>query len=383
MMRIALLAVVATLAACASEVKQSPTLRTHNYPDGRPHFEYQLKDFLPHGEGRTWYRNGELRSSGEYVNGVKHGMFTFYRDDGAFDYRAYFWKNVEVWRSQRFDDRPSDELIAGLRNFSGTEPHLGDRDNGGTTYEVVRSPGVEIDMSPPAPLFSTLDRTNSIDRVGLQLGFSDAGSMGLGAVKRVDLFANYRLSRFGVYGQYSQTTLAATESATLTGRRTLEGGGTFHLPWSVAGLALRAGVAVPVANDDPNGYLAASAGAYQRPTDAATSFPASLAMRTGASVMRSHDLFVVQGDVGADWIAGGANGFDVVARGNLGLGVGVRSAMLTAELTNSVRVTDPSRRIHGFALGTTIWVRKTWLALSALFASESHTTITGAIGYEL
>lgn len=385
MMRASLIVLVlSTGAACTSGTRQSPTLRTHQYPDGRPHFQYQLKDKMPHGEGLVWYPNGELKSRGEYVNGVKHGLFKFYRDDGELEHQAFFYKNVEVWRSTSPDDRPSDELLAGLVKFSGSEPRLGAADmHGGNSYEIVRAPGFTLDKSPPAPLFANLDRANSLDRVGMQVGFSDAGQMGVGAVTRIDAFGNYRFSRFGVYGQFSQTSRDAASGPDLTGRRTLEGGATFHRPLPIGGLVLRAGAVVPITNDDPDGFLAASAAAFQRPADAVTSFPASLALRTGATLTRGRQYFVLQGDTGIDWIAGSANGFDALARLNLGVGVGIRSLMLSAELANTVRITDPSRRMHGVGMSSTVWVNKTWLMVSMLFASEGHTTLSGAVGYEL
>lgn len=382
MMRPALF-LFALAAACSSGVPRStPTLRVHHYPDGRPHFQYALRENIPHGEGVVWHRNGELKSRGEYVNGVKHGIFKFYGEDGAFQSQAMYWKDVEVWRSTTSNDRPSDELLAGLTKFSGTEPRLGAETRAG--YEVVRSPGIKLDTSPPAPLFASLDRTTSFNRVGLQFGFSDAGSMGAGAVQRIDVFGNYRLSEFGIYGQFSQATLDTSFGPALTGRSTIEAGGTYHLPLALGGLSIRGGLAVPLTNDDSDGFLAATAGSFQRPTDAATSVPSSIALRTGASMTRSlGEWLVLQGDTGVDWVVGGANGFDALVRANVGAGFGIRSVMFSVEASNTLRLAGPSRRIQALAMGPTFWINKTWLMLSLVLGSDSHTTLSGALGYEL
>ena len=68
-------------------------------------------DGVPHGLTRVFHTNGELQSEGNYVSGAKHGVFTFWRDDGEFVRRVLFWDNAEVWSTTDFYTRPPDDLM--------------------------------------------------------------------------------------------------------------------------------------------------------------------------------------------------------------------------------------------------------------------------------
>jgi hypothetical protein len=379
-MHILRIAAVAALIACTGSAKLS-TQRI-SYPNGSPHFEYEMRNGVPDGTGRVWHANGELSSQGVYVNGVKHGEFTFYDDDGRFEHKAYFWKNVEVWRSTVATEKPPEQLISGLVAFSGsTPPHLGEN----MPTEETSTPGFQISRDPPAPYFALLDRTTGLNRVGLQFGFGAGDGTSFGSVSRLEVFGNYRVSRFGAYGQLSQARYEAVPGMTLSGRRTLEGGGTYHHSLGGIGmLTARTGLLVPVGNDDTDGFLASNAGAFQRPTDAAASFPTTAAIRTGASLTRMRERVVMQADAGVDWLAGGPNAsLDALLRANAGVGFGIRSALVSAELSNTVRVSEPSRRLHAFGLGGTFWLNRMWVQTSLSLTVTGTTAITGALGYEL
>lgn len=368
------------LAACGAAAK--PSTQMFKYPDGGPHYEYQMLNGLPHGTGRVWHPNGELSSQGEYVNGVKHGEFTFYDDNGDFQHKALFWKNVEVWRSSVADDQPPKQLIDGLSAFSGTDaPRLGEN----MPTEETTSPAFKISRDPPAPYFATLDRTTALNRVGLQFGFGAAEDMSFGSVTRLELFGNYRISQLGVYGQLSQTQFEAAPGMSLSGRRTLEAGGTYHHELANVGmLTARAGVLAPIGNDTTDGFIATSAGASQRPTDAATSFPATAAIRTGASLTRMGRSLVVQADGGVDWLLGGPNAsLDALVRANGAIGYGIRSALASVELTNTVRVSEPTRRIHALGFAGTFWLNRMWVTAAWSATLDGATALTGALGYEL
>lgn len=372
--------VLVMVAACGGS---GATSQRVNYPDGSAHYEYELRDGLPNGIGRVWHQNGELKSTGEYVNGVKHGIFTFFDDDGAFAHQAYFFKGAEVWRSTERSAKPPPELVKGLVAFSGSAPQLG-RD------EYTRPPppseewSVELSRDPPAPYFATLDRTTSLSRVGLQFGFGDASDRPIGAVNRLDLFVNYRFSHFGIYGQLMQSNFEAAPGMTLSGRRTAEVSGTYHASLAgIGALSLRAGVLVPIGNDDTDGYIAGTAGSFHRPTDAAASVPSSVALRTGSSFARSYSRLIVQADAGVDWLLGGQAAFDALLRANAGAGVGMRSALLSVELSNALRVTEPTRRIHTLGVGGTFWMEQLWLTLFASSSFEGNIALTGSVGYEL
>jgi hypothetical protein len=380
MMRTASILVLVVAAACGGSGHATQRV---NYPDGTHHYEYQLQRGIPHGIGRVWHQNGELKSEGEYVNGVKHGRFKFFNGDGAFEYQAYFYKGAEVWRSTQLSANPPPELLQGLIAFSGSPPQLGTDEGRTAPPPVTEEWSVKLSRDPPAPYFSSLDRTTGLSRVGLQYGFGDASERQVGAVTRLELFLNYKFSRFGVYGQLQQSNFEATPNMSLSGRRTAEVGGTYHTPLAIGGLSLRAGVLAPIGNDDMDGFVAATAGSFHRPTDVAASFPSTVAIRTGSSLTRSHSRFVLQADGGVDWLLGGQSSFDALVRANGGVGLGIRSGLLSVELSNVLRVSDPTRHVHALGLGGTFWMEQLWITLFASSSFEGHIALTGSLGYEL
>lgn len=379
MTRLHLLFLIATVAACRS-APVSPSARKVSYPDGSRHYEYQLRDGIPHGAGRVWHPNGQLKSIGEYVNGVKHGRFEHFTEGGDFEHQAYFYKGTEVWRSTTSTDEPPPDLLKGLRAFSSEPPRLGGE--GGRRIAQYESVSL-LSSEPPAPYFATMDRTTGLSRIGVAYGMGNGPVRPFGSVSQLDLFANYRFERAGVYGRFAQARFEATPGMVLSGRRTAEVGGTLHAALSVGDLSLRGGLLVPIGNDDDEGFLAASAASWQRPTDAAATFASTVAMRTGASLTRSLSRLTFQADAGVDWLAGGDEGFDALVRANAGVGIGIRSLLLGLELTNAVRVSDASRRLHVLGLSGTFWMEYVWLTMFVGGTADGTIAITGSVGYEL
>jgi hypothetical protein len=370
------------VAACSGGAR--PTTQRVNYPDGTKHYEYALENGLPNGVGRSWHSNGELRSEGEYVAGVKHGLFKFYDDDGAFEYQVFFYKGAEVWRSTDAAAKVPDDVVSGLIAYSPGLPQRGVDEYTRPPTEVEKGFRVELSRDPPVPYFSTLDRTTSLSRVGVQYGFGDAGDRSLGAVTRLELFANYKFSQFGVYGQLLQSSFESSPNMSLSGRRTGEVSTTYHMSAGDFGaLSFRGGMLTSLGHDDSEGYIAATAGSYQRITDVASSVPGTVALRTSTSLTRSFSHMILQGDGGVDWLLGGQSSFDPLVRLNAGVGLGVRSGMLSIELANVVRASDPKQHLHTLGLGGTFWFEQLWLTLSASSSLEGHVALTGSMGYEL
>lgn len=350
--------------ACGSATS---SIRRVPYADGKPHFEYEEKDGVPNGAGRTWNPNGSLKSEGTYVDGVKQGRFRFNDEAGGFEHQALFWNDVEVWRSSDPTAEPSDELVTGLGVYT-REPHRMEPE--GRTFEISKDP-------VPAPYFSTLERATALNRLGVDVG--------TGATRRMEVFANYALTSFGAYGRFLETDLDGANDMTIGGRRTLELGGTWRDEIEgIGSLTPHAGLVLPLGNDDRDGFIASSAGAIVRPSDVVASFPSTTAMRTGASLTHQRSGIVAQVDGGIDWLfAGQQHPFDAVAHANIGVGVGVRAAMLGVELSNAVLVSDPSRHVDAVALTGTVWFVGSYLttALSRAFSGASLVTV--GVGYEL
>lgn len=339
---------------------------------GKPRWDYELRNGLVHGKSTVWWENGRKRSEGEYIEGAKHGLWSFYYEAGGFEYQALYWKDRVEWVAVDELAKPPAALLAKLATDS---PAVS-----GTMRPVVtRRRGLYYSVEPPAPYFATLDRTTALSRLGLGIGLG----LGENLVVRSEVFANYLFGNWGAYGQYAQASYDLTPDTNLSARRTLELGATRTFELSRVGLlTLRGGVLGAVANDDHEGFVASVATSSLRATDAAATFPSSVAVRTSASLGRSHRRVVWQTDGGVDWLMGGREReVDPLLRLNAALGIGVRSTMFSAELSNTVRLAEPSRSLHVGALAATIWLQHLWLTSAASLSHDGEFGITTAAGY--
>lgn len=377
-MRIALL--VCALAGCGgSGIMSGRDTNRVAYPNGFARFEFELRDGLPNGRGRAWHPNGKLQSEGSYSDGARNGRFWFFTEEGAFDHQAMFFNNSEVWRSEVATEDPPSNWGDELPALARPEQRVA------TRVEPAPIPVWAMRSREPQAYFSNLDRTSSLSRAGVQLGVGDAGMLDFGSVARFDAFGHYRFSKLGVYAQHSQTQLQLPNGMWLSGRRSLEVGGTYLRKLARIGdLSTRVGLLVPTGHDNSDGFLASSAGAAQRPSDAAGSIPSSIALRTGSSLTRISERMVLQVDLGIDWVFGSNDhGFDAMVRANGGVGFGSRTAIVTFELDNSVRLSDTAQRLHSIGIGGTVSVAQFWLSACVSLAQTGHTSISTSVGHDL
>lgn len=366
------------VAACASTSPKSPTTIHSN---GQVRWEYEMVNGVPHGPGQVYYADGTLKSEGEYVNGVKHGLFKFYRPDGELEQQTYFYKNVAVWKSTDPTAKPPPEMLTGLAAFSGEPPKIG---SDVATPDPEAPSTFKLSYDAPEPYFSSLDRTAGPNRLGVQFGVGTGGERPFGTVTRYEVFGSYRVSNLGAYGSFSQSQFEVEPNMRLGGRMTFELGGTYQRPLSLGPLSARAGILFPMGSDDADGYLASTAGAMQRATDAAQAFPSTVAVRTSASVTHKRERLIFQGDGGVDWLLGGPEkSLDALARLNAGVGLGFRSLMVAVESANTLRVSEPSRHLHTVGVSGTFWINHMWVTGFAASSFDGETSVTGALGYEL
>jgi antitoxin component YwqK of YwqJK toxin-antitoxin module len=66
------------------------------YPDGSVKSEGTYVDGLEHGQWRDFLENGRPAAIGEYVNGKEDGAWTFYRDDGSVERVVWYSAGVEL-----------------------------------------------------------------------------------------------------------------------------------------------------------------------------------------------------------------------------------------------------------------------------------------------
>jgi hypothetical protein len=348
------------------------------YPNGKARFEFELHDGLPNGRGRAWHPNGKLASDGTYQDGARHGRFWFYDENGTFAGQAVYVDNAEVWHSSDEHEQPPEQWSKGVALAARAVP------SDATTVDTGPDmPGDEY-RTALRPYFSTLDRTTAPARAGAQVGVGDAKDLGFGAATRLDVFAHYRIGRFGVFAQLSETQLALQNDMTLAGRRAAILAGTYHRELGPMTLSTTGGFIAAIGNADAAGSVASYAGAEQRPADAAVAIPAPFALRTSASLTAARGPFIVQADGGLDWALGGdQHGFDVLARANVGVGFGSRQTMLTAELDNSLDLSGSQAEFHALALGGTLTFPVLWVSASLVFSFAGNTSFLGSVGHDL
>ncbi|MDB4956510.1 MAG: hypothetical protein JWO36_4079 [Myxococcales bacterium] len=369
---------VLALAACGGVITPRFAVDHVTYPNGKARFEFGLRDGVPNGPGRAWHANGKLASDGTYRDGARDGRFWLYNEDGTFAAQAVYVDNAEVWRSTDEREHPPKEWSKGMA--LSARPAASDAMFVDTGPEMAW----EEDRKAPRPYFSTLDRTTAPARAGAQVGVGDAKDLDFGAATRLDVFGHYRIGRYGVFAQLSETHLALQNDMTLAGRRTAILAGTYHRALGAATLSTNAGFILPIGNVDAAGSVASYAGAEQRPADAASAIPAPFGVRSGASVTATRGPFLVQIDAGLDWLLGGdEHGFDAFGRANFGVGLGTHSTMLTAELDNALRLSDPHARLHTLALGGTLAFPMVWVSASLVFSYVGTTSFVGTVGRDL
>ncbi|MBA3398140.1 MAG: hypothetical protein H0T89_36275 [Deltaproteobacteria bacterium] len=363
---------LAELAGCGGAISSRPPAERVAYPDGRARFEFELRDGIPNGKGKAWHRNGALASEGTYKDGARHGPFTFYSEEGTFVAQALYVDNLELWRSANKLEQPPAEHLAALARSEPSEAMLVDTESEWND-----------DRTAPRPYFSTLDRTTGPARAGAQVGVGTAGELGFGAATRLDVYGHYRIDRYGLFAQISETRLSVSDDMTLVGRLVSTLAGTYHRTLDFATLSATGGLIVPLGNVDPAGSVASYAGAEQRPSDAAFAMPAPLTLRSAASLTATRGRLLVQADAGLDLPLGAdQHAVDALGRANVGIGFGTRSTMLTAELDNTLRLSD-ARTFHAFALGGTVALPVLWISASFAFSFTGTTSFLGSVGRDL
>ena len=368
--------VLVVLAACGGGFAGSHDTHRVAYPNGYARFEFTLRDGLPNGRGRVWYPSGALELEGTYVDGARQGRFWFFTESGVPAYQAIYFNNAEVWRSTDVEAEPPEAWTAELaRNEAMPAIRKAERVSSADAKPwLVRS-------TVPAPSFASLDRI-TMERGGLQVGVGGADTLDFGSVVRVDAFGHYRFSRFGAYAQLSQTTVEAP-MASLAGRRTFELGGTARRGLLAGKLSGRAGLLVPAGNDDTSGFVASAAGVAQRPTDAASSFASSMSARTSASFVTTGERSVLQVDAGVDWLLGTEErAVDALLRANAGVGLGTRRAMLTIELSNTVRASEGTR-LHALVVGGVATFAKVEVGVNLSITHEAAAAVLTSVAYDL
>jgi len=193
------------------------------------------------------------------------------------------------------------------------------------------------------PSTLTLDRMDSSERAGIQVGFDkwhdyEYGDSAL--AMRFELYGQYVLPRhnFGLYGGLALAHLFPNDPVPSgTGFSNLDVG-AFFMPDHTSDLIFRVGMILPTASDSVGGFAANSAVAFERLTDFLLQYPHVTALRLAVSTVQQSGLAFFRGDLGFDLVLDRGRspytGTDAFVRLNLAAGVRLPVLDLAVELVN-------------------------------------------------
>lgn len=211
--------------------------------------------------------------------------------------------------------------------------------------KAERAPSGEI-VAYEIPGFVTLDRTGEGSYAELAAGTSFFEGDDPDFNTRVDLYGQYVTpSRAGGYAALPVSFLYNDdESETAVGN--LELGALYNLRASPrTAIALRAGVMLPTADDDPGGILLNYLTAYSRFTDVASTRVDRTFLRLAASPTHRAGGFFLRADLGLDLVVDEPEGADSdpTLRVNLGAGFSNGAVAVMGELVSvgTTRESDP------------------------------------------
>jgi antitoxin component YwqK of YwqJK toxin-antitoxin module len=84
--------------------KQNGSITSY-YNDGTLHFTENWVDGLKHGYFEYNWNNGKCFNKGYYIYGKRHGWWEDYWSDGSVRYKGYYDMGVETWSSTDVRDK--------------------------------------------------------------------------------------------------------------------------------------------------------------------------------------------------------------------------------------------------------------------------------------
>lgn len=194
-----------------------------------------------------------------------------------------------------------------------------------------------------APDLATLDRGDGITRIGLDMGLVVLDAPGYDAALRLDLFGQYvSLSGLGFYGSVPVSMAFGDDDNDATALGNIDVGGLYVLETTDISWVFRLGIALPTADDDPEGFAANFFAIWPRFTDLAQTVPDATYVRFGFSpLIHMHNVFL-RADLGFDLAVNDGDAFeaDSLFRLNIGGGVDLGPVALGVESVNLASLDD-------------------------------------------
>ncbi len=335
MFRSALLApiVLSLFVACASK-KPTVVVAVPSHGGDSYRHEVESKDGLPHGAATGWYASGELAYRGEFVDGRRHGNFTYFFRNGNWMRRELYAQGELVFTTTDFQ-KASEELLK--RDAAETIPtRVADADQAEAADEEVPTARPD-DLEPwwkdvgelwvaGFPEMVALGNRSGVE-ARISMHQVKVGDLATETSRRQVSFAQ-QFSRLGLpeWGLYGSGVFPKVNGNGLqdpfSGRSTLELGGR----WMTENrrLAVRVGAMFGAGNDDAEGEDGARFTLPQRVSDTVGSFAGTTALRTQVTYVGHESVINYRVDSGFDVAIAGdeATSSQSVLLGRLDAGVG-------------------------------------------------------------
>lgn len=317
------------MASCANTGRQ-----VVRYPDGKLRRVVSLVYGTQHGPFVAYHPNGKVGLRGRYANGLPDGEFVTHDSNGTLVKREIYRAGRLVWTSTKELERPPADFEPG--------------------------PLPPFRPATTSPEFVTLSRLSSTDRVSLQVGtLRLRGAIEDGVGQLYNLYGQFARDEWIIYGQGS-VGWARFGDATQASKLVVEGGVGRRFPVGPHEGQVRLGLAAPVRHDDMDGFVGRAQLVYDRLTDTALSYPRTVAVRSGFSLLGRRDWLLFRADAGFDVAAGLGDGevgaaaaLQPIGYVNVGGGLGDENISMTLELVNVANLADdrPDERFaHSFAI---------------------------------
>ncbi len=362
--------------ACAAS---QPTQHQVHSSEGSLFWEYESSDGIPDGESKTYYPNGELRSTGSFRNAEFHGAFVRYREDGEVAFKAFFWHDVLVWKSR--SGEPPVALLAQLQTVH--DPIEVRRRFGNPLRRISNYDWLYIhDRRSPLPRFVYADwRTSDRPVVGARLRVGGVTAPGTVAVSE-SIFGQIPMGAYAASVLFTQSQLHF-DGARIWGRSVLDLGGNRRWETEFGQLVAHTSLSFPVAGEDATSALATAATVLQSPEMAVTSVGSTAALRASGSWLWHDEKWGVQTDLGADRTVGGDQTPSLTfIHAAVAVAYGVRSIYATLELSSVGRLGGASDKEMVTSAGIGGAFRALGFETKVLLGSSVDFDITATLGAE-
>jgi hypothetical protein len=192
--------------------------------------------------------------------------------------------------------------------------------------------------------FVTMDRQARGTAVGVQVGYHELADDELDQLTatRLEIYGHHQLAGkpFGLYGQLAMSRIFIDDADDASGMGNLELGGYWMIARPGMDLALRAGVSLPTADDDLEGFLSNALTMTERLVDFANMVPDTTLLRLSASPILQRGAMFFRADLGLDIPIEDDVIEDVLFHANVGVGLRAGDVALTGELVTVGNLTS-------------------------------------------